>query len=236
MCRPKNPYRGFRFPPEIIAYAVWLYHCFSLSLRDVELILAARGVIVSYETIRDWGSRFGRQFAASLKRRRPKPGDKWHLDEVFIRIRGKIHYLWRAVDQDGMVMDILVQKHRDTDAAKRFFRKLLSGGTEAPRVLVTDKLKSYAAAKREILPKVEHRQSRYLNNRAEVSHQPTRRRERQMQRFKSMRQAQRFLSAHSRIHSHFQLCRHLISAVEHRLLRTEAFEIWEQIARIAVAG
>jgi len=236
MCRPKNPYRGFRFPPEIIAYAVWLYHCFSLSLRDVELILAARGVIVSYETIRDWGNRFGWQFAASLKRRRPKPGDKWHLDEVFIRIRGKIHYLWRAVDQNGMVLDILVQKHRDTDAAKRFLRKLLSGGIEAPRVLVTDKLKSYAAAKREILPKVEHRQSRYLNNRAEVSHQPTRRRERQMQRFKSMRQAQPFLSAHSRIHSHFQLCRHLISAVEHRLLRTEAFELWEQIARIAVAG
>lgn len=234
MRRNQNPYRGFRFPPEIIAHAVWLYHCFSLSLRDVELILAARGVAVSYESIREWGIRFGRQYAAALKRRRPKPGDKWHLDEVFIRIRGKLHYLWRAVDQNGMVLDILVQKQRDTDAAKRFFRKLLSGGTEVPRVIVTDKLKSYAAAKREILPKVEHRQSRYLNNRAEVSHQPTRRRERQMLRFKSLRQAQRFLSAHSRIHSHFQLRRHLITATEYRLLRVEAFRGWQEVAHISI--
>lgn len=237
MCRPKNPYRGFPFPPEIIAHAVWLCHCFSLrSLRDVELILAARDGTVSYESIREWGIRFGRQFAASLKRRRPEPGDKWHLDEVFIRIRGKIHYLWRAVDQNGMVLDILVQKHRDTDAAKRFFRKLLSGGTEVPRVLVTDKLKIYAAAKREILPKVEHRQSRYLNNRAEVSHQPTRRRERQMQRFKSTRQAQRFLSVHSRIHSHFQLRRHLISATEYRSFRAAAFLAWQHVVCISATG
>jgi putative transposase len=226
----RNPYRGFRFPAEIIAHAVWLYHCFSLSLRDVELILAARGVTVSYETIRDWGSRFGRQFAATLKRRRPKPGDKWHLDEVFIRIRGKLHYLWRAVDQTGAMLDILVQKRRDTEAAKRFFRKLIKGQAEAPRVIVTDKLKSYAAAKREILSKVEHRQSRYLNNRAEVSHQPTRRRERQMQRFKSVSQAQRFLSVHSRIHSHFELRRHLIPAAEYRSLRETAFSVWQDVA------
>jgi putative transposase len=192
-------------------------------LRDVELILAARGVTVSYESIRDWAIRFGRQFAATLKRRRPKPGDKWYLDEVFVRIRGKLHYLWRAIDQDGVVLDILVQQRRDTDAAKRFFRKLLAGGTEAPRVIVTDKLTSYAATKRELLPKVEHRQSRYLNNRAEVSHQPTRRRGRQMQRFRSARQAQRFLSVHSRIHSHFQLRRHLISAAAYRSLRATAF-------------
>jgi putative transposase len=234
MRRSQNPYQGFRFPPEIIAHAVWLYHCFSLSLRDVELILAARGVTVSYESIRDWGIRFGRQYAAALKRRRPKPGDKWHLDEVFIRIRGKIHYLWRAVDQNGVVLDILVQKHRDTNAAKRFFRKLLSGGTEAPRVIVTDKLKSYAAAKRDILPKVEHRQSRYLNNRIEVSHQPTRRRERQMQRFKSIRQAQRFLSAHSRMHSHFQLRRHLIPADDYRSFRDAAFRAWRDVACITI--
>ncbi|MCB8883762.1 IS6 family transposase [Acidisoma cellulosilytica] len=229
-----EPHRGFRFPREIIAHAVWLYHCFSLSLRDVELILAARGVTVSYESIRDWGIRFGRQYAAALKRRRPRPGDKWHLDEVFIRIRGKIHYLWRAVDQNGVVLDILVQKHRDTNAAKRFFQKLLSGGTEAPRVIVTDKLKSYAAAKRDILPKVEHRQSRYLNNRIKVSHQPTRRRERQMQRFKSIRQAQRFLSAHSRMHSHVQLRRHLIPAVDYRSFRDAAFRVWRDVARIAI--
>ena len=192
MRRNQLPCRDFRFPPEIIAHAVRLYHCFSLSLRDVELILAARGVTVSYESIRDWGIRFARQFATTLKRRRPKPGDKWHLDEVFIRIRGKLHYLWRAVDQNGIVLDILVQKRRDTDAAKRFFRRLLSGQAEAPRVIGTDKLKSYAAAKRACLPKVEHWQSRYLNNRAGVSYQPTLRRERQMLRFKSWRQAADF--------------------------------------------
>src|SRR3954471_15412949 len=185
MATSSNPYRGFRYPAEVIQHAVWLYHCFSLSLRDVELILAARGVVVSYESIREWGLRFGRLFANQLKRRRPRPGDKWFMDEVFIRIRGKLHYLWRAVDQDGNVLDILVQSRRNTKAAKRFFRKLLKGLQYVPRVIITDKLKSYAAAKRAVLPHTEHRQSRDLNNRAEVSHQPTRRRERQMQRFKS---------------------------------------------------
>ncbi len=170
---------------------------FSLSLRDVETILAARGIVVSYETIRDWGLRFGRAFANALRRRRPRPGDKWHLDEVFIRIRGELHYLWRAVDHDGHVLDILVQSRRDAEAAKRFFRKLLRGLQYVPRVIVIDKLRRYGGAKRAILPSVEHRQSRYLNNRAEVSHQPTRRRERQMQRFKSARHAQCFLSSHS---------------------------------------
>jgi putative transposase len=206
-------YHRHRFPAEIISHAVWLYHVFSLSLRDVELILAARGIVVSYESIRDWGLRFGRMFANTLRRRRPRPGDKWFLDEVFIRIRGEHHYLWRAVDQDGQVLDILVQSRRNAKAAKRFFRKLLHGLQYVPRAIVTDKLKSYAAAKREILPGIEHRQSRYLNNRAEVSHQPTRRRERQMQRFKSPKQAQRFLSTHSRIHNHFQLHRHRITAI-----------------------
>ncbi len=164
-----NPYRGFRYPAEVIQHAVWLYHCFSLSLRDVETILAARGIVVSDESIREWGLRFGRLFANELKRRRPRPGDKWHLDEVFIRVGGKQHYLWRAVDQNGHVLDILVQSRRNTKAAKRFFRKLLRGLQYAPRVIVTDKLGSYAAAKRTILPHVEHRQSKYLNNRAEVS-------------------------------------------------------------------
>ena len=177
----------------MIEHGVWLYHCFSLSLRDVETILAARGVVVSHESIREWGLRFGRLFANTLKRRRPKPGDKWHLDEVFLRIQGKTHCLWRAVDQHGNVLDILVQSRRNAKAAKRLFRKLLKGLQCVPRVLVTDKLRSYAVAKRKILPGVEHRQSRYLNNRAEVPHQPTRRRERQMQRFKSARHAQRLL-------------------------------------------
>src|SRR5919107_1066540 len=229
MSTTSNPYQGFRFPAEIINQAVWLYHCFSLSLREVELILAARGVVVSYETIRAWSLRFGRTYAKSLKRRRPRPGDKWFMDEVFVRIRGKLHYLWRAVDQHGTVLDVLVQSRRSTKAAKRFFKKLLKGLQYVPRAVVTDKLKSYAAAKRKILPGVEHRQSRYLNNRAEVSHQPTRRRERQMQRFKSPRQAQQFLSSHAQIHNLFQLRRHRLTASEHRAARDRAFQTWRDV-------
>ena len=236
MTTSPHPYRGFRFPAEIIEHAVWLYHCFSLSLRDVETILAARGIVVSYESIRDWGLRFGRLFANALKRRRPRPGDKWFMDEVFLRIGGQQHYLWRAVDQDGHVLDILVQSRRNAKAAERFFRKLLKGLQSIPRVIVTDKLKSYSAAKRKILPGVEHRQSRYLNNRVEVSHQPTRRRERQMQRFKSARHAQRFLSAHGRIHNHFQLRRHRLSATDYRSARTAAFRTWREVTGVAAVA
>jgi putative transposase len=236
MTTSPNAYRGFRFPAEIIEHAVWLYHCFSLSLRDVELILAARGVVVSYKSIRGWGRRFGRLFANMLKRRRPQPGDKWFPDEMFIRIRGKRHYLWRAVGQDGHGLDILVQSRRDAKAAKRFFRKLLKGLQDVPRVIVTDKLKSDAAAKREIRPHGEHRQSRYLNNRAEVSPQPTRRRERQRQRFKSARHAQRFLSNHSRIHNHFQLRRHRLSAGDHRQARDTALRTWRDVAGVPGAA
>ena len=236
MITSTRPYRGFRFPSEIIEHAVWLYHCFSLSLRDVELILAARGIVVSYETIRDWGLRFGQLFANALKRRRPRPGDKWHFDEMFIRIRGKTHYLWRAVDQNGHVLDILVQSRRNARVAKRFFHKLLRNLQYVPRVIVTDKLRSYGVAKREVLPGVEHRQSRYLNNRAEVSHQPTRRRERQMQRFKSARHAQRFLSTHSRIHNHFQLRRHRQTADQHRSARESAFQTWREVTMLVPAG
>ena len=196
---PPNPYHRHRFPADLISHAVWLYHVFSLSFRDIELLLAERGIIVSYESIRRWCLKFAAGFADNLRRRRPQPGDKWHLDEVFLRIQGELRYLWRAVDQNGVVLDILVQARRDGAAAKRFFKRLLKGLPYAPRVLVTDKLKSYGVAKRELLPHVEHRESRYLNNRAENSHRPTRRRERQMQRFKSTRQAQRFLSAHALI-------------------------------------
>jgi putative transposase len=235
MATSSNPYRGFRFPAEVIEHAVWLYHCSSLSLRNVELILAARGIVVSYESIREWSLRFVRLFANKLKRRRSRPGDKWHMDEVFVRIRGKLHYLWRAVDQEGRVLDILVQSRRNTCAAKRFFRKLLRGLQYVPRVIITNKLRSYGAAKREILPGVEHRQSRYLNNRIEASHQPTRRRERQMQRFKSARHAQRFLSAHSRIHSHFQLRPHRLTANQYRAARDLAFRGWHEIIGVAMA-
>ena len=208
---PPNPHYRHRFSAEIISHAVWLYHVFSLSLRDVELLLAERGVAVSYETVRRWCRKFGQSFANCVRRRRPRPGDKWHLDEVFIRIQGVQHYLWRAVDQDGVVLDILVQERRDANAAKRFFRRLLQGLQYVPRVIVTDKLRSYGVAQRRLLPDVEHRQSRYLNNRAENSHRPTRQRERQMQRFKSPDQAQRFLSAHAFIHGHFHPRRHQMS-------------------------
>ena len=160
MTSPPDPHHRHRFPAEIISHAVWLYHVFSLSLRDVELILAERGVVVSYETVRRWCKKFATSFADSLRRRRPRPGDKWHLDEVFIRIQGLQHYLWRAVDQDGVVLDILVQARRDGQAAKRFFKRLLQGLQYEPRVIVTDKLRSYSVAQRQLLPGVEHRQSR----------------------------------------------------------------------------
>ena len=173
-------YKGHRFPAEIIAHCVWLYHRFPLSFREVEELLLVRGVIVTYETIRQWCAKFGPVYAAGLRRRQPRPGDKWHLDEVFLTINGRRYYLWRAVDQDGNVLDILVQPRRDAKAAKRFFRKLLTKQCRVPRVLVTDKLRSYQVAHRAVMPSVEHRQSRYLNNRAENSHQPTRQRERAM--------------------------------------------------------
>jgi putative transposase len=172
-----NRNKNYCFPAEIISHGVWLYFRFCLSYRDVEELLFARGIIVTYEAIRKWCRKFGQSYANELRRRRPRPGDKWHLDEVFLTIQGTRHYLWRAVDQDGLVLDILVQRRRNKKAAKKFFRKLLKGLTYVPRVIITDKLKSYGAAKQEILPGVEHRQRRYLNNRAENSHQPTRQRE-----------------------------------------------------------
>ncbi len=133
-------YRGYRFPAEIIGHAVWLYFRFSLSYRDVEELLAARGVVVTYETVRQWCLKFGQQYANQLRRRRAQPGDKWYLDEVFLKMNGKTHYLWRAVDQQGNVLDILVQSRRNKAAAKKFFRKLLKGCQYVPRVLITDKL------------------------------------------------------------------------------------------------
>src|SRR3712207_4448702 len=177
-----SPYKGHRFPQELISHAVWLYFRFSLSYRDVEELLAERGIIVTYETVRQWCLKFGQQYANQLRRWRPKPGDKWYLDEVFLKINGQTSYLWRAVDQDGNVLDILVQSRRNKRAAKKFFRKLLKGCQYVPRVIITDKLASYEAAKNEVLASVEHRKHKRLNNRAENSHQPTRQRERAMRR------------------------------------------------------
>lgn len=217
--------KGLRFPRSVIGYAVWVYHRFTLSLRDVEDLLAARGITVTYETIRDWVARFGVQFAAKVRRDRPRPADKWHLDEVVVPIKGRKHWLWRAVDANGDVLDILVQSRRNKDSAKRFFRKLFRRWGE-PRVLITDKLRSYAAAKTEIAPGIEHRQHKGINNRAEASHRHTRRREKIMGRFKSPCQAQRFLSVHDQTAALFRPKRHRLSAKSYRHARTHAFEIW----------
>jgi len=234
MTTPASPsYAGHRFPAEIISHAVWLYFRFPLSLRMVEEMLAARGIVVSHESVRQWALKFGQAFANRIRRRLPCAGDKWHLDEVAIKIAGKKHWVWRAVDQDGIVLDILVQSRRDKGAAKRLLRKLLKRQCRAPRVLITDKLASYGAAKKEIAPGVEHRQHKGLNNRAENSHQPTRRRERQMKRFKSAGQTQRFLSAHDQINNLFHLRRDHVPASEYRAARTRAFQTWAEVTGMA---
>ena len=230
MTAARSGYAGHRFPPEIISHAVWMYFRFPLSLRMVEEMLAARGILVSHETVRQWARKFGQDFANQIRRRLPCAGDKWHLDEVVLKIAGKTHWLWRTVDQTGLVLDVLVQSRRDKQAAKRLLRKLLKRQMRPPRVLITDKLASYGAAKRELMPSVEHRRHKGLNNRAENSHQPTRRRERQMKRFKSPGQVQRFLSAHDLINNLFHLRRDHLTAAQHREARTRAFQIWAEVS------
>jgi len=196
----------------------------------VDEILAARGVVVSHETVRQWGLKFGQGFANQIRRRLPAVGDKWHLDEVVVAIAGKKHWLWRAVDQTGVVLDILIQSRRNKEAALRLLRKLLKKQCRPPRVMITDKLASYHAAQQEIMPGVEHRQHKGLNNRAENSHQPTRRRERQMERFKTPGHAQPFLSAHDGINNLFHLRRHCLPVNQYRTARTRAFQTWAEIA------
>ncbi len=178
MISPAPSYHGYRFPPDIIAHAVWLYFRFNLSFRDIEDLLAQRGVTVTYETIRRWCRTFGRVYARRLRQRRGHLGDTWYLDEVFVTLNGRQQYLWRAVDEDGDLLDILVQSRRNRHAAVRFFRKLLKRQGRLPRRLITDKLWSYPAAHRRVMPSVPHCTDRSANNRAEVSHQPTRQRER----------------------------------------------------------
>ena len=234
MTTPVCPsYAGYRFPAEVISHAVWLYFRFPLSLRMVEEMLAMRGIIVSHETVRQWARKFGQDFANRIRRRLPMTGDKWHLDEVAVKIASKKYWLWRAVDQDGTVLDILVQSRRDKRAAKRLLRKLLKKQMRPPRVLITDKLASYGAAKGEVMPSVEHRKHKGLNNRAENSHQPTRRRERQMKRFKSAGQAQRFLSAHDQINNLFPLRRDHVPADQYRAARAQAFQSWAEVTGAA---
>jgi putative transposase len=227
-----STYKRHRFPIEIIRQCVWLYFRFSLSFRDVELMMAERGIIVSYESIRQWCLKFGDEYARKLRKKRGQPGDKWHVDEVFIKINGKTHYLWRAVDQNGMVLDILVTSHRNKEAAKRFFLKLLKGLKYEPRVIITDKLRSYRAAIREVLPHVEHRQHKGLNNRAENSHRPTRRREKVFQRFKSMEHVHEFLSPFGLIYEHFKPKRHLMSATDYRKMMADRFAVWHEVTAV----
>src|SRR5712692_10994970 len=229
MTSPAASYHGYRFPPDIISHAVWLYHRFCLSFRDTEDLLAQRGITVSYEAIRQWCRRFGPAYARILRRRQGRLGDTWHLDELFVHIQGRQQYLWRAVDQDGDVIDILLQPRRDQRAAERFFRKLLRGQKKEPFRIITDKLRSYSAAMRTILGDVAHNTESYANNRAEASHQPTRQRERQMRRFKSAGQAQRFLSLHGVVQNPFRLGRHLLSSTNHRLLRSRSFGVWQTV-------
>ncbi len=221
-------YQRHRFPPEIISHAVWLYCRFARSDRDVEGLLAERGVILTYETIRQWCRKFGQTYANVLRRRRPQPGDKWHLDEVFVTINGTQHDRWRAVDQDGQVLDILLQARRDK-AAVKFLRKLLKGLAYVPRVVITDTLASDGAALRAVLPGVEHRRHTGLNNRAENAHQPTRERERRMRRFKRPGHAQRFLAAYGPIASHFRPRRHRRTAAAYRETSTERFATWRAV-------
>ena len=204
-------YRRDRFPPEIIQHAIWLYLRFTLSYRDVEELLAERGVEISYETVRRWVLKFGPVIARRLRWRRPQPSDRWHLDEMVVRIAGKRMYLWRAVDHESEVLDMLVQRRRDSRAALRLMRKLLKKQGFAPKLLVTDKLGSYASAFRRLGLSCPHEQELRKNNRAENPHQVVRRRERKLQRFKSARSAQCFLSMHAAVHNTFNLQRHLVS-------------------------
>ncbi len=225
---PTPSYQRHRFPSEIISHAVWLYHRFCLSFREVEELLAKRGISVTYETIRQWCQKFGPAYARKLKKRQGRVGDTWHIDEVFVTIQGQRQYLWRAVDQDGDCIDILVQHRRNQRAAERFFRRLIKGQGREPRWLVTDKLRSDDAAHRTIMSTVHHINHVYANNRAEVSHEPTRQRERHMRRFFSPTQAQRFLTLHGLTQNLFRLGRHLMQAVNYRLLRTQAFQVWQE--------
>src|SRR5215204_7652391 len=229
---PPLSYSGYRFPPDIIQRAVWMYLRFTLSFRDVEELLAERGIVVTYESIRRWVLTFGPAIARRLRVRRPRPHGRWHLDEMVVRVGGKQMYLWRAVDSEGEVLDLLVQPKRDTKAALRLMRKLLRKQGDAPDELVTDKLGSYGAARRELRLSCRHERGLRKNNRAENSHQPVRRRERKQQRFKSARSAQRFLSIHAPVHNTFNLQRHLVSRRTLRTFRAEAAQAW-QIATAA---
>jgi putative transposase len=223
-----NTYKCHRFPPDIISYAVWLYYRFNLSHRDIEDLLAERGITVSREAIRLWCIKFGAIYTRGLRRKHRGYGDTFYIDEVFLKINGKQHYLWRAVDQDGEMVDVYLKAKRDGTAAKRFFKRLLQSYGGEPSKIVADKLRSYGVAHRELIPESIHSTKQYKNNRAEQSHEATRVRERVMRRFKSVRQAQRFLGAHAAVSNLFNLGRHLVRAQHYRNLRVSAFAEWSR--------
>jgi transposase-like protein len=220
-------YRCHRFSPDIIRYAVWLYARFTLSYRDVEDLLAERGLDISYESVRRWFLKFGAPIAQNLRRSRPTPSDFWHLDEMVIVIRGRRHWLWRAVDNEGEVLDFLVQSKRNAKAALKIMRKLLKKQGWAPTQITADKLRSYHVAFRTLGLVAEHVDVKRANNRAENSHQPVRRRERKQQRFKSPGSAQRFLNIHSSVHNTFYIQRHLLRRSTFKQCRNDAFIVWE---------
>ncbi len=226
----KISYVGYRFPREITRQSIWMYLRFTLSFRDVEDLLAQRGITVSYQTVRRWVNHFGPMIASELQKRRPKPHSIWHLDEVFLKIGGRIVYLWRAVDAEGEVLDVLVQSKRNRHAALKLMRKLLRKYAFVPERILTDDLRSYSAAARELGIEGRHGRGVWQNNRAENSHQPTRRRERKMQRFKSASSAQRFLSSQAAVDNTFNVQRHLASAQTHRTLRAAAMSAWLEAA------
>jgi putative transposase len=227
-------YKRHRFPPEIIAHAVWLSYRFPLSLRMVEEMLLERGIVVSYETIRRWGRKFGPDYARRLRRKQPSPNDVWHLDEVVISIAGKKHWLWRAVDQDGYVLDEIVQSRRNTKAAKRLLIRLMRKQGITPKRIITDKLASYGAARRQVMPSVEHRSHKGLNNRAENSHVPLRKRERMMQGFRSAGGLQRFTSVFSAVRNLFVPPRSHRSAFATHIHRLQATAAWKAAAGVLV--
>ncbi|WP_434777997.1 IS6 family transposase [Neisseria sp. Ec49-e6-T10] len=230
--KPQNIYRCHRFPPAMISHCVWLYYRFSLSFRDIELMMAEKGIVITYESIRYWCLKFSREFSRKLRVRHTGYGDQWFLDEVFCKINGQIVYLWRAVDQDGQTIDILVQKKRDSKAAKRFLQKLRKQGGQ-PRLIVTDKLKSYIKPCAQLFPSSIHTRSKGENNRAENSHQATRLRERKMRKFKSIKQAQQFLANFGTVYDFFKLDRHLVSAKTFRTLVLRRLKIWCEISQVA---
>jgi putative transposase len=227
-------FKRHRFPAAVIRHAVWLYYRFTLSFRDVEELLAQRGIEVSYETVRCWTLKFGPQIAANLRRRRCLPTGRWHLDEMYVRIGGQKMWLWRAVDDEGEVLDVLVQKRRNKHAALKLLRRLLKNQGIHPETITTDKLASYGAAVRELGLKGVHRPGGMReNNRAENSHLAIRRRERKQQKFKSQGSAQRFLATHGPIYNTFNLQPHLIGRSTLRQFRAEAHRAWTAAAAAA---